>query len=68
MSDNNIINFDAARRKNRAEPVDMHTFLSRIDELEEALETLDSFGIENRQQLIDLIRRLEEQAASEDDE
>ncbi|HEV2074030.1 MAG TPA: hypothetical protein VGR29_10355 [Thermomicrobiales bacterium] len=67
MSDK-IINFDAARRKNRGEELDMHQFLSQIDELEEALETMHRFGINTREELAELIRTLEEQAASRDDE
>lgn len=67
MSDK-IINFDAARRKNREEELDMHQFLSQIDELEEALETMHRFGINTREELAELIRTLEEQAASRDDE
>jgi hypothetical protein len=67
MSDK-IINFDAARRKNRGDEQDMHEFLSRIDELEEALETMHKFGINTREELAELIRTLEEQAASRDDE
>jgi hypothetical protein len=63
-----IINLDAARRKNRGEELDMHQFLSQIDELEEALETLHNFGINTREELVDLIRTLEEQAASRGDE
>ena len=67
MSDK-IINLDAARRKNRGEQLDMHQFLSQIDELEDALETLHRFGINTREELAELIRVLEEQASSQDDE
>ncbi len=67
MSDK-IINFDAARRKNRGDERDLHEFLSQIDELEEALETMHKFGINTREELAELIRTLEEQAASRDDE
>lgn len=67
MSDK-IINLDAARRKNRGEQLDMHQFLSQIDELEEALETLHRFGVNTREELAELIRVLEEQASSQDDE
>lgn len=63
-----IINLDATRRKNRGEDFDMHGFLSQIDELEEALETLHKFGINTREELADLIQALEEQAASRGDE
>lgn len=63
-----IINIDAARRKNRGEDFDMYQFLSQIDELEEALETLHKFGINTREELADLIQALEEQAASRGDE
>jgi hypothetical protein len=67
MSDK-IINFDAARRKNRGDELDMHQFLSQIDELEEALETMHRFGMNTRDELAKFIRTLEEQAASRDDE
>lgn len=67
MSDK-IINVDAARRKNRGEQLDMHQFLSQIDELEEALETLQRFNINTREELAELIGVLEEQASSQDDE
>lgn len=67
MSDK-IINLDAARRKNRGEQLDMHQFLSQIDELEEALETLQRFNINTREELAELIGVLEEQASSQDDE
>jgi len=44
----------------------MYDRLSRIDELEELLEALDELGISNRAELVDLISRLESEAAALD--
>jgi hypothetical protein len=58
---NKIINFDDARKRNQAEP-DLFALLSRIDELEEMLETMDELGITTRAELETLIGRLEAEA------
>jgi chromosome segregation ATPase len=46
----------------------MYELLSRIDELEDALEVLDENGVENREQLEALIAELERRAAELDTE
>jgi mannitol/fructose-specific phosphotransferase system IIA component (Ntr-type) len=65
---NKIINLDAARRKQQGETPPLHELLSWLDELEEAAETLDKAGIETREQLEELIRTLEAQISTGDDE
>lgn len=65
---NKIINLDAARKKQRGEKPPMYDLLTWIDELEEALETLNKAGVTTRNQLEELIRELEAQTSSDTDE
>lgn len=65
---NKIIDLDAARRKQQGEAPPLHELLSWIDELEEAAETLDKAGIKTRDQLEEMIRALEAQISSGEDE
>lgn len=65
---NKIIDLDAARRKQQGEAPPIHELLSWIDELEEAAETLDKAGIRTREQLEEMIRTLEAQIATGEDE
>lgn len=62
----NIIPFTSARKKTAAPSVEIHALLSRIDELEEILEALDELGVTNRAELVELISRLESEAAQLD--
>ena len=62
----NIIPFSSAKRKTGSRDAKMYDRLSRIDELEELLEALDELGISNRAELVDLISRLESEAAALD--
>jgi predicted nucleotidyltransferase len=61
----NVVPFDRARAKKRSGK-EMFELLSRIDELEEALETMVDVGVSTRDELEDLIRRLESEAARQD--
>lgn len=62
----NIIPFTSVRKKTAAPSVEIHALLSRIDELEEILEALDELGVTNRAELVELISRLESEAAQLD--
>lgn len=64
----NVVPFERASSKKSAKPTEgaLFTLLSRIDELEDALETLDEAGISTRAQLEELIGRLESEAAALD--
>lgn len=62
----NIIPFSSARKKTGSPSAEMHDLLSRIDELEELLEALDELGVSSRAELVDLISRLESEAAALD--
>lgn len=64
MSDN-IINLDAARRRNRRDPAEMQELLGRMDELEEMLETMDEIGVTTRQELVELLERLEKESGDD---
>jgi len=57
-----IINIDDARKRGQEEPRDLYALLTRIDELEDALETLDDLGITTRDELEKLIGQLEAEA------
>jgi hypothetical protein len=57
-----IINLDDARKKNQGNDQDLFALLSRIDELEDALDTLDELGIQTRNELEALIGKLEAEA------
>jgi hypothetical protein len=57
-----IINLDDKRKKNQGSEPDLFSLLSRIDELEDALDTLDELGIQTRDELEALIGRLEAEA------
>lgn len=59
---NKIINLDDARRRGTGNEPDLFALLTRIDELEDALETLDDLGITTRDDLERLIGRLEAEA------
>jgi hypothetical protein len=65
----NVVPFERGKAKKPARPQegDLFALLSRIDELEEALETLDEAGITTRDELEELIGRLEAEAAALDD-
>lgn len=62
----NIIPFTGVSKKTAAPSVEIHALLSRIDELEEILEALDELGVTNRAELVELISRLESEAAQLD--
>ena len=62
----NIVPFRSAPRKNASASAEMYDLLAKIDELEDLLETLDELGISNRAELVDLISRLEAEAAARD--
>lgn len=64
MSDN-IINLDAARRRNRRDPAELQELLGRMDELEEILETMDEVGVRTRQELVELLERLEKESGDD---
>jgi len=53
---------DDARRRNQGGEPDLFALLSRIDELEDALETMNELGITTRDELEALIGRLEAEA------
>ncbi len=57
-----IINLDDKRKRNQGSEPDLFALLSRIDELEDALDTLDELGIQTRDELEALIGRLEAEA------
>ncbi len=57
-----IINLDDKRKRNQESEPDLFALLSRIDELEDALDTLDELGIQSRDELEALIGRLEAEA------
>lgn len=64
MSDN-IIDLDAARRRNRRTPEEMQELLGRMDELEELLEQMDEFGVTTRNELADLLDLLEKESGDD---
>jgi hypothetical protein len=57
-----IIDFDDARKRPRGGETDLYGLLTRLDELEDALETLDEVGVTTREELASLIERLEAEA------
>jgi len=59
---NKIIDFDDARKRPRGGDTDLHGLLTQLDELEDALETLDEVGVTTREELAALIERLEAEA------
>ena len=65
----NVVPFERAKAKKTTPPQegDLFTLLSRIDGLEEALESLDEAGVTTRDELEELIGRLEAEAAALDD-
>lgn len=65
----NVIPFERAKSKKAPKPGEgeLFTLLSKIDELEDALETLDDAGVTTREQLEELIGKLESDAAKLDD-
>jgi hypothetical protein len=58
----NVVPFDRVKGKKQPEG-DLFALLSRIDELEEALEILDEAKVTTRDELEELIGRLEAEAA-----
>lgn len=62
MPNRKIIDFDNARKRARAPESDLYGLLTRIDELEDALETMDELGLTTRDELAALIARLEAEA------
>ena len=64
MSDN-IIDLDAARRKNRRSDEELQDLLGRMDELEEMLEQMDEIGVTTRDELVDLLEALEKESGND---
>jgi len=64
----NIIDLNAARRRNRRDPADLQDLIGRMDELEEVLETMDEVGVTTRQELVDLLEQLEKESGDLDPE
>jgi hypothetical protein len=62
----NVVPFERAKAKQKGEG-DLFTLLSRIDELEEALEVMDEAKVTTRNELEELIGRLEAEAAAMED-
>jgi len=62
----NIVPFRNAASKNVSTSAGMYDLLSKIDELEDLLETLDEIGITSRAELVALISQLEAEAAARD--
>ena len=67
MTDN-IIDLNAARRRNRRDPAELQDLLGRMDELEEVLETMDEVGVTTRQELVELLEQLEKESGDLDPE
>jgi len=59
----NITDLSQRRAIKQSQQKDLFELLSLIDELEEALDTLDEHGLETRQDLEALIADLEQRAA-----
>jgi hypothetical protein len=64
MTDN-IIDLDAARRKNRRSDEELQELLGRMDELEELLERMDELGVASRGELVDLLEALEKESGND---
>ena len=62
----NIVPFRSIASRKTSASGEMYDLLSKIDELEELLETLDETGVSTRAELVDLISRLEAEAAARD--
>ena len=65
----NVVPFERVKKPTQptaAPEGDLFKLLSRIDELEETLETLDEAGVTTRAELEELIGRLEAEAAAHD--
>jgi|GEM_PF-3537311 len=62
----NVVPFNRARKKSQPEG-DLFALLSRIDDLENALEVMDEAGITTRAELEATIARLEAEAAAMED-
>ena len=62
MPNRKIINLDNARNRNHEPQPDLYGLLTRLDELEDALETMDELGLTTRDELAALIDRLEVEA------
>ena len=62
----NIVPFRSIASGETSASGEMYDLLSKIDELEELLETLDETGVSTRAELVDLISRLEAEAAARD--
>lgn len=67
MSDNaspdNVVPFERAKKQKRGEG-ELFALLARIDELEGVLELMDEVGVTTRNELEELIGRLESEAAA----
>lgn len=61
MPDKKIVNFEAARKAHRNGKPSLIELLNTLDELETTLETLDEHGITTRDELVELMRALEQQ-------
>ena len=62
MPNRKIIDFDNARKRAQDPEPDLYGLLTRLDELEDALETMDELGLTTRAELAALIDRLEAEA------
>ncbi len=62
----NIVQFRSPSSAKTSSSGEMYDLLSKIDELEDLLETLDETGITTRAELVDMISRLEADAAMRD--
>lgn len=58
----NVTSLDLQRAKRASTKDDMFDLLANIDELEEALETMDEHGLKTREELESLIAELERRA------
>lgn len=66
MPDKKIVNFETARKAHRNDKPSLIELLNRLDELESTLETLDEHGITTRDELVELMRKLEQQVDEAD--
>ena len=62
----NIVPFRSAASTKSSASGEMYDLLSKIDELEELLESLDEIGVATREELVEMITRLESEAAALD--
>lgn len=67
MPEKKIVNFETARKAHRNARPSLIELLNTLDELETVLETLDEHGITTRDELVELMRSLEQQVDELDD-